>query len=114
MATTSFGCQDSTCSLVVIDEEFLVYVPNAFTPDLDNVNELFVPVVIGADPLEYEFLVFDRWGELIYNSQILGQGWDGSYKNMMVKTDVYVWQLKVTNAMNNEKHEYKGHVTVLK
>jgi len=114
VATTSFGCQDSTCSTVVIDEEFLVYVPNAFTPDADNINEVFTPVVIGADPLQYEFLIFNRWGELIYDSQVLGTGWDGTYKGLMVQQDVYVWRLKVVNAMNNEKHEYKGHVTILK
>jgi gliding motility-associated-like protein len=114
LATSTFGCQDSICNTVVIDEEFLVYVPNAFTPDADNLNETFMPVVIGANPLQYEFLIFDRWGELIYESQILGQGWDGTYKGLLVKLDVYVWRLKVVNAMNNEKHEYKGHVTILK
>ncbi|MFT7613084.1 MAG: gliding motility-associated-like protein, partial [Parvicellaceae bacterium] len=77
-------------------------------------NETFMPVVIGADPLQYEFLIFDRWGELIYESQILGQGWDGTYKGRIVKQDVYVWRLRVVNNMNIEKHEYKGHVTILK
>ncbi len=113
-ATTDYGCQDSICQLVVIDEEFIVYVPNAFSPDDDNVNELFTPVVIGADPLNYKFMVFNRWGELIYDSQIIGQGWDGKYGGIPVQQDVYVWKLEVVNAMNNEKLNYKGHVTVLK
>jgi len=114
VATSDFGCKDSVCHNVVIDEEFLVYVPNAFTPDEDDLNELFAPVIVGADPLQYKFLIFNRWGELIFDSQILGQGWDGRYKSLMVQEDVYVWKLEVVNAMNNEKHEYKGHVTLLK
>jgi len=113
-ATSDYGCQDSICQLVVIDEEFIVYVPNAFTPDDDNINELFTPVVIGADPLNYKFMVFNRWGELIFDSQILGQGWDGNHNGMPAQEDVYVWKLEVVNAMNNEKHAYKGHVTLLK
>ncbi len=114
LATNDFGCQDSVCDLVVIDEEFIVYVPNAFTPDADNVNETFAPVVTGADPLQYTFRIFDRWGLLIYETQHIGQGWDGTYKNQIVQQDVYVWQLQIVNAMNNQKHEYKGHVTLLK
>jgi len=113
-ATTDYGCQDSICQLVVIDEDFIVYVPNAFTPDDDNINESFTPVVIGADPLNYKFMVFNRWGELIFDSQILGQGWDGNHNGMPAQEDVYVWKLDVVNAMNNEKHTYKGHVTLLK
>ncbi|MBT6513147.1 MAG: T9SS type B sorting domain-containing protein, partial [Crocinitomicaceae bacterium] len=72
------------------------------------------PVVIGADPLNYQFYVFNRWGELIYNSQIPGQGWDGTFKGMPAQQDIYVWKLEVVNQMNNQKHQYKGHVTLLK
>ncbi|MBL4702935.1 MAG: gliding motility-associated C-terminal domain-containing protein [Flavobacteriales bacterium] len=114
VATSDFGCQDSVCHNVVIDEEFLVFVPNSFTPDDDNVNETFGPVVTGADPLKYKFMVFNRWGEVIFDSQILGLNWDGRYKNQIVQEDVYVWMLEVVNASNKQKHEYKGHVTVLK
>ena len=114
LATTDYGCQDSTCQYVIIDEDFIVYVPNAFSPDQDNINETFTPVVIGADPLNYQFYVFNRWGELIYNSQIPGQGWDGTFKGMPAQQDIYVWKLEVVNQMNNQKHQYKGHVTLLK
>ncbi|MDC3336633.1 PKD domain-containing protein [Flavobacteriales bacterium] len=113
-ATTDYGCQDSICQLVVIDEEFIVYVPNAFSPNDDNVNELFTPVVIGADPLNYKFMVFNRWGELIFDSQIIGQGWDGKYGGIPVQQDVCVWKLIVSNKANGEKKWFTGNVSILK
>ena len=113
-AISAEGCAADTCDTVVINEEFIVYVPNAFSPNGDDRNEIFVPVVAGVDPLDYEFLVFNRWGQLIFQSEHEGQGWDGTYKGTMSQTDVYVWKLNVRDATTNQTHEYIGHVTLLK
>ncbi|MCB9189031.1 MAG: gliding motility-associated C-terminal domain-containing protein [Flavobacteriales bacterium] len=107
------GCPAQACDTVYILEEFIVYVPNAFTPDGDAVNNEFMPIISGVIPDSYEFLVFNRWGELIFQSQLVGQGWDGTYKNVMSQEDVYVWKLKVDDQLG-ETHEYIGHVTLLK
>ncbi len=114
LAISPEGCIDTTCKPVEISEEFLVYVPNAFTPDGVGPNNIFTPVVTGVDPLEYEFLVFNRWGELIFESNHPTIGWDGRYKGIMSQTDVYVWKLKVKDLVYGKKHEYIGHVTLLK
>lgn len=114
VATTPYGCAADTCKDVVIHEEFIVYVPNAFTPDGDAFNNEFKPVVKGIDPLRYEFLVFNRWGELIYEGAHPSLGWNGYYKGVLSQTDVYVWKLKVVEESNNQTHEYIGHVTLLK
>ncbi|MFN3343272.1 MAG: T9SS type B sorting domain-containing protein [Flavobacteriales bacterium] len=115
-ASTTGGCVDSVCKVVQIYDEFIVYVPNAFTPDLnhDAINTVFMPIVSGHDPNAYEFMIFDRWGELIFYSQNAGVGWDGTYKGQMCKQDVYVWKLKVKKQFNGEKKEFYGHVTLLK
>jgi len=113
-AVTAEGCTDTTCQNVVIDEEFIVYVPNAFTPDGDLINNIFIPVVKGVDELKYTFMVFNRWGELIFESSHPSQGWDGYYKGVMSQTDVYVWKLSCVDASSNKKHDYIGHVTLLK
>lgn len=107
------GCPAQFCDTVVILEEFIVYVPNAFTPDGDAVNNEFMPIISGVMPESYEFLVFNRWGELIFQSQIVGFGWDGTYKNVMSQEDVYVWKLKVDDQVG-ETHEYIGHVTLIR
>ncbi|MCB9194982.1 MAG: gliding motility-associated C-terminal domain-containing protein [Flavobacteriales bacterium] len=112
-ATSLEGCPSVVCDTVVILEEFIVYVPNAFTPDDDGVNDGFAPIITGIMPNTYEFMVFNRWGELIYQSQIIGAPWDGTYKNVMSQEDVYVWKLKVDD-QTGETHEYIGHVTLIK
>jgi gliding motility-associated-like protein len=108
------GCVDSTCQIITIYDEFLLYVPNAFTPDADGKNEIFLPIVKGLDPMEYELLIFNRWGELVYNTQRIDGGWDGTYKGQKAKQDVYVWKIKGKKTENGERVVYYGHVTLLK
>lgn len=114
VATNPNACNDTTCLDVIINDEFIIYVPNAFTPDDDGKNEVFLPVISGADAETYELYIFDRWGELVFESYSLNQGWDGTFKGQNAKSDVYVWKIKVKAAANNEKKEFVGHVTLLR
>jgi gliding motility-associated-like protein len=113
-ATNALGCIDTVCHVIVIEDEFIVYVPNAFTPDQDGNNEIFIPIISGHDPEEYEFMIFDRWGELIFISESSNSGWDGSYKGWSSKEDVYVWKLNVKEANNNKQHNLIGHLSLLR
>ena len=114
-ANTLEGCADVICQNVAIDEEFIIYVPNAFTPGGgDLLNNEFKPIVKGEDPLKYSFMVFNRWGELIFETSHSSEGWDGTYKGLMSQQDVYVWKVTCTDASSKEPHEYIGHVTLLK
>ncbi len=112
-AVSTNGCPGSICYNVEILEEFLVYVPNAFTPDGDELNNEFMPIISGITPDTYEFLIFNRWGQLIFESQIPGKGWTGIYNGVMSQQDVYVWKLKVEDQLG-KSHEYIGHVTLIK
>ena len=105
---------DTVCHDVIIYDDFIIYVPNSFTPDNDGRNDVFLPVVSGHDPLTYEFFIFNRWGELIFETQNSGSGWDGTYKAVMSKEDTYVWKIKVKSAINNKQHDFIGHVNLLK
>jgi len=113
-ATSVNGCVDSVCEIIPIYDEFLIYVPNAFTPDNDGLNDVFQPIINGHDPLKFEFFVFNRWGELLYYSQNSTQPWDGTYKGILSKQDVYVWKIKAKKQSNGESVEYYGHVTLTK
>ena len=73
-----------------------------------------MPVVNGINVADYEFYVFNRWGELIYESYFPGQGWDGTYNGEMSQQDAYVWKLIVTDEAFGNIHEYVGHVLLLK
>ena len=112
--TSPEGCVDDTCKIITVYDELLIYVPNAFTPNGDGFNDVFLPIVNGADPDFYELLIFNRWGELVYSTEILTKGWDGTYKGMVGKQDVYVWKLRARNQLTSEDKFYIGHVSLLK
>ena len=114
-AATIHQCTAQICHDVVIDPEFLIYVPNTFTPDGDGINDVFFPVLAGGDPMDYELMIFNRWGEMIWSTNLLEKGWNGTKNDAeILQEDVYVWKLNVRDAVTNEKRTYKGHITLLK
>lgn len=112
ITTTQYGCIDTAYSTIYISDLFSIYVPNGFTPNGDGKNEVFTPVVSGYD--YFEFWIFNRWGEMIYNSTKAGTPWDGSYKGDLVKDDVYVWKIVAKEKETVRVHQLTGHVSVLK
>jgi gliding motility-associated-like protein len=115
-AYNQFGCLDTVCDTITIDGQFLFYVPNAFTPDNDGLNDYFMPLGYGYDNEAYAFMIFDRWGELIFNSYNVDGAWDGTVKgtSTMAKTDVYVWKVVAKDNYSGNTKEYVGHVTLLR
>ena len=89
-----------------------VYVPNAFTPDNNTINDVFHPIY-ECDFLNYELLIFNRWGMLLFESEDPTISWNGMYRGSVVPTGVYVYSLKYSSVINNLKQIY-GHITVLK
>jgi gliding motility-associated-like protein len=109
------GCVDSTCKDIVYKPQWTIYVPNAFTPgnpeyDLNNVFYAY-----GTNILKFRMLIFDRWGNQIFESNDLYKGWDGKVKGKseLAQEDVYVWKIDMTDPFNKE-HQYIGHVTLVK
>lgn len=115
-AETPEGCNDTYCDSVEVEDVFIIYVPNAFTVDQDGLNEVFLPVVSGHVEESYELYVYDRWGQLVFESYHSNQGWDGSYRDRtdIAKSDVYVWKVRVKSAVNDEQKEFVGHVTLIR
>ncbi len=97
-ATNSHGCQ--TSKVVVVQEDrdpYCVpqfYVPNTFTPEGDGYNEIFLPIFSGPELLSYELSIYNRWGERIFQTNNLQQGWDGNYKNYLSQTGIYNWVIR--------------------
>lgn len=120
IATSQFGCTDTTYAEIKTDADLII--PNAFTPNLNGPsggyytpgalnNDIFFPYASGV--VEYKFQVFDRWGELIFETEDFKQGWDGYYRNKICQVAVYVWKAYVK--LNNGKVFNKnGDVTLLK
>lgn len=114
IATSPDNCVDTICHDIIIDDIFILYVPNSFTPDNDNINDLFYPVINGHDPEKYEFLIFNRWGQLIFESTQPGAGWDGRFRGLDCKEDTYVWKMNVREIETGKKRTYFGHVNLLR
>ena len=109
-----YGCVDTTRQTIRVKPEFLLVVPNTFTPDGDGLNDLFRPgTMLGADVKDYSFYIFDRWGELLYEGHDLSDGWDGYFKGTKVQSGTYVWKVEVKD-LEGTVHKSNGHVNILK
>ncbi|MEZ4936003.1 MAG: PKD domain-containing protein [Crocinitomicaceae bacterium] len=115
IAINEYGCTDTAYSKVIIRDEFIMYVPNAFTPDNDDFNETFKPIMTsGFNPYSYELLIFNRWGELIFESHNSDVGWNGTFQGNIVQDGVYVWKISLKDSFTDEKKVFQGHVTLIR
>ena len=93
IARNEFNCYDTVIKPIRVYSDLVAFVPNAFTPNSDLENEKFMPVLRAAQSIH--FIVFDRWGEKLFETRELNVGWDGTYKGQNCKPDVYAWKLTV-------------------
>lgn len=107
--SNKYGCINS--ATVKIDVRPSLYIPNTFTPNGNDLNDVFRPVFSGY--VKIECYIFDRWGTEIYHWNTLDGGWDGTYKGKKAQQDVYVYKLIATDYMNRTL-EKVGHVTLLR
>ncbi|MFY9310332.1 MAG: gliding motility-associated C-terminal domain-containing protein, partial [Bacteroidia bacterium] len=105
------NCPDTSYQTVIIEPDFMFYVPNAFTPNDDGVNDTFIGK--GMFINEFEMMIFDRWGNMVYKTDNMDKPWDGRVNNGSepAQKDVYIYSISVTN-FKMEKFKYKGTVTL--
>ncbi len=111
--SNQYGCVSEKEECLYIQPEFAFYIPNAFSPNGDGYNETFSG--IGTLVNEFEMMIFDRWGNLIYQTNDIEKPWngranDGSY---IAQEDVYVYKIRVWD-QTRKIHEYRGSVTLVK
>jgi gliding motility-associated-like protein len=109
-----YGCIDSVYKVIIIDEDVAVYIPNTFTPNDDNINDVFNIKGLGLKPDGYVMQIFDRWGTLVYTTRDINKGWDGTVKGQKAEDGVYIYSVKVIGDNGVGKKEFKGHVTLIK
>jgi gliding motility-associated-like protein len=119
IATSPLGCQDTATSIIQIYEELIFYVPNTFTPDNDNYNPVFQPVFTsGFDPQDYVLYIYNRWGELIFESRNAEVGWNGSYGSngeiKMCQDGTYTWKIEFKVTRWDERRVSIGHVNLIR
>ncbi len=99
-----------------VQEPFNVFVPNSFTPNNDGKNDVFLPIGSAWDVDFYELLIFNRWGEIVFQSTDATVPWTGDHQNgtHYVRDEVYVYRLKVKSVHEATPSEYSGSITVFR
>lgn len=117
------GCKDSTCVLIevfdpfqgLVEEDILFFVPNAFTPDGSGINDIFQPIMTSnIDPYHFNMKVFNRWGEVVFETYDFTRGWDGTYGNIPAEDGVYLWSIEFGDLSTDKQYEYNGSITLLR
>ena len=106
--TDSNNCSGKDSITILPCEKF--YIPNAFTPNGDGINDVFKPVIIG-NVINYEFNVYSRWGQLVFHSTDLTKGWDGFVSGFPLNTSIFVWNCHFR--VEGQKLEDKKGIVVL-
>ncbi len=111
-AYTTFGCPTYDTINIKAYRGPAIYVPNAFTPDNNGINDHFHPVVVGMSTIDY-FEVFNRLGQKVYSNPVIGQGWDGTLNGKPQPVGTYVWLIKGLDYLGN-MHTEKGTVVLIR
>lgn len=105
------GCADTAYITVIVEEESTIYIPNAFTPNGNGNNDHFLAYGTKVD--NFDMMVFDRWGNLLFESKDILKGWDGTYNNNLCQEDVYVWRITYSDT-HGKKYKMVGSVSLIR
>lgn len=107
--------QDTTSQTASDEELILIYIPNVFTPSNEPGNNEFIPLFDQLPAIEeYQLKIFNRWGELMFESNNQSKGWDCTFEGELVDDGVYVWQIVYVEVGAEKKEMKRGHMTLLK
>jgi gliding motility-associated-like protein len=111
IVTTANGCKDTIIGSLKVIPHYTFYIPNAFTPTEDRLNETWIPQ--GESIAEFNMFIYDRWNEELFQSSSLEEGWDGTYKGKLVQQGIYVYKIDVVDVLG-EPHKYFGTFSLLR
>lgn len=111
---SNYGCRDSVVKIIRIDDDYALYVPNAFSPNADGTNDIFKAIGLGIR--DFKMYIFDRWGNQVFYSEKIDKGWDGTFQAKggdVVQEDVYVWKIEA-KSVKGDKKLLAGTVSLIK
>lgn len=117
IAYSEGGCMDTVRYTVNSQEDLIFYIPNTFTPDGDEYNQSFQPVFTsGFDPYDYSLFIFNRWGEMVFESHDTNVGWKGTYgkDGNECQQGTYTWKIEFKTLVSDERKMYVGNVNILR
>jgi gliding motility-associated-like protein len=110
---TPEGCVDTVNKILVVNTDILFFAPNAFTPDGDEFNQTWAFSISGIDEFNFELLIFNRWGEIIWETHDIHAEWDGTYHGTTVQAGSYNWTAKAKAVNSDKKHVFGGVINIL-
>jgi gliding motility-associated-like protein len=115
-ASNDIGCIDTDTTKIHVNDVLIYFVPNTFTPDGDNYNQTFKPIFTsGFDIYNYHFMIYNRWGEMVFESYDAEHGWNGRYgRSDILQDGVYTWRVNFKENVTDERYQEMGHITLLK
>ncbi len=117
VAFNEVNCTDTSSITISVVEDLSIFVPNSFTPNNDENNQQFLPILsAGFKSNTYHLLIFNRWGELVFESREPNVGWDGYYgfSQIPCQDGTYTWKISVVLSANQETRVFTGHVNILR
>lgn len=113
--TNSNNCSDIyNLPIIIENAAFNIFVPNAFTPDGDGINDYLFVQGENLVTNNFNLIIFDKWGEKVFETNDVNEKWDGNYKNKPAQQDAYVWKIKITDPITSELKELNGHVLLMR
>ncbi|MCF8220161.1 MAG: PKD domain-containing protein [Cryomorphaceae bacterium] len=116
VASTNFGCTDTATRTVMVQESQLIFVPNTFTPDGNEYNQTWLPIITADfDPYEYSCFIYNRWGAIIWENHNHEIGWDGKDANGFdITQGTYTWKIILKSPYSDNRKAYVGHLNLLR
>jgi gliding motility-associated-like protein len=102
----------STSNAVSVEKPYALYAPNAFSPDSDGINDFFK--ISGQGILDFQIEIYNRWGQMVYKSDDLSKGWNGTFKGKNLPTGSYVYKIKTIQNGNGEELVKTGTVALVR
>ena len=114
IAISEFGCIDSSFKIIRTSNEIVLYAPNTFIPDDDGLNDSWYPVISAGYYIEdYKLSIYNRWGETIFATEDLKQGWDGTYKGNAVQDGTYTYKIMFRDKRKFQQMQI-GHINLIR
>lgn len=113
IVSNSLGCADTAIQIIEVLPNTNVFLPNAFTPNGDGINDTWSAII--SYITEFELTIFDRWGQQVFTTDNIYEGWNGKYRNegRLMKADLYVYRIRLTE-LSGKTQDLRGHIMLLR
>jgi gliding motility-associated-like protein len=111
VAVNQFSCKDTSEIMITVNPTYALYFPNAFTPNGNGNDDVYLPKGYGIKV--FEMTIYDRWGQLVFKSNDINTGWDGTYNGVPAIRDVYVYKCMIRD-INTDPHYFMGPITLIR